>query len=483
MGMRKAANDIQDYKTVEPMWTDSLRSNLEIMAEELKGQLRGWTKSTRTVSPEKFGYTGGKSATEAIQAAIDYLADLGGGTVRLENGDYVSGTIEFRSHIRLEVAKGARLLGSTDLCDYPEHIAKRPTVMDTHMGMHQSLIFAENCQNISICGEGIIDGRGDRANFHGEETVCATPGRPFLIRVMDCVNVHIDGIFLKDAACWMQNYLNCENLLIENIRVENQANYNNDGIDIDGCRNVIVRNCYVSSGDDALCFKGASQKPSERILVENCEFYSSCNAVKFGTDSQGDFRNVLIRHCKAGGVTEKMRRIKEVGADSGISLEMVDGGILENILIRDIELVRSRSPLFIRLDNRGRVKPGDSKPNIGTIRNIIMENITGGENGPVGSYFLGIPEKKIENVFLNNIRLYQKASPKPITQEKDFGEMYGRYPDAQMIKTVGDAPAYGLWVRHIEGLTLTDYRVIPISEEKRPYIIAENDVKHFQCTQ
>ena len=423
---------------------DSLRSDLKIMADNLKGQLRGWTGSEKTVSPEEFGYVGCKSATEEIQTAIDYLANLGGGTVRLRNGDYVSGTIELRSNIRLEIAKGSRLLGSTNLQDYPEYIAKRQTVMDTHMGMHQSLIVAENCQNISICGDGIIDGRGGRDNFPGKETVCATPGRPFLIRIIDSNNVHIDGIFLKDAACWMQNYLNCENLLIENIHVENQANYNNDGIDIDGCRNVIVRDCYVSSGDDAMCFKGASQKPSERILVENCEFYSSCNAIKFGTDTQGDFRNVLIKHCKIGGVREEMRRIKVMGADSGISLEMVDGGILENILISDIVLDRARSPLFMRLDDRGRVKTGDPKPNVGAIRNIILENITGSENGPVGSYFLGIPEKKIKNVFIHNIKLYQAASEKPVVQEKDFDEMYGWYPDAQMIKIVGDAPAYGL---------------------------------------
>lgn len=478
--MNEIQKDAQNHETAVPVWASGLRSSMETMADELKGQLTGWMGNERIVSPEAFGYTSGGTATSAIQAAIDYLADLGGGTVKLEKGDYVSGTIELRSNIRLEITKGARILGNTDLRDYPERIAKRRTVMDTHMGMHQSLIFAEGCNNISICGKGIIDGRGGRENFPGEETICGTPGRPFLLRIIDCTNVHINGICLKDAACWMQNYLNCENLLIEKICVENQANYNNDGIDIDGCRNVIVRDCYVSSGDDAMCFKGASQKSSERILVENCEFYTSCNAVKFGTDTQGDFRNVLIRHCKVGGVAEEMRHIKAVGADSGVSLEMVDGGTLENILISDIEIDRSRSPLFMRLDNRGRVKPGDPRPDMGTICNIILENITGSENGPVGSYFLGIPEKRIKNVFLHNVKLYQEGSEKPAVQETDFGEMYGWYPDAQMIKNVGDAPAYGLWVKYMEGLTLMDYQVIPVSEEKRPWIVAGIGVKDLQ---
>ena len=203
----------------------------------------------------------------------------------MEKGDYLTGTIVLASNICLKIAEGARILGSTDLKDYPEHIAKRQTVMDTHMGMHQSLIFAEGCKNICICGGGTIDGQGFRENFPGEETIAGTPGRPFMMRIIDCENVHINGIRLVNPACWTQNYLNCENVLLENLTVESQSNYNNDGIDIDGCRQVVIRNCNVSSGDDALCFKGASQRETANILVEKCTLLSSCNAVKIGTDT------------------------------------------------------------------------------------------------------------------------------------------------------------------------------------------------------
>jgi polygalacturonase len=79
--------------------------------------------------------------------------------------------------------------------------------------------------------DGLIDGRGTQQNFPGAETTAGKPGRPFLIRVLDCQRVPVQGIHLKDAACWMQNYLNCEDLLIEDITVENQANFNNDGVD------------------------------------------------------------------------------------------------------------------------------------------------------------------------------------------------------------------------------------------------------------
>ena len=334
------------------------------MARELSGRLLPWHGPTRVLVPEDFGLGGDHQApaTRAIQAAIDAAALRGGGTVRLTRGDYISGTLELRSNVRLEVIKGARLLASLDLEDYPPRVAARPTVMDSNMGVTQSLLFAQGCHNISLCGEGVIDGRGTKQNFPGSETVGATPGRPFLIRVLDCQRVHVAGLHLRDAACWMQNYLNCEDLLIEHLRVENQANFNNDGLDIDGCRRVIVRHCDINSEDDALCFKGASQRPMEQVLVESCRLYSSTNGIKFGTDSQGDFRRILVRNLEVGGPGREMRSVNPRRADSGISWEVVDGGTVENILASGIHIVRAESPLFLRLGDRGRVRPEEPRP-------------------------------------------------------------------------------------------------------------------------
>lgn len=458
----------------EPAWCAPLRDELTRMADTLTRTVTGWQGSDDVITPEACGFCGGM-ATAAIQQAIE-LASLNRGTVLLSRGDYISGTLVLRSDVRLMIAKGARLLASTDLRDYPEHHAKRLTVQDTSMGMHQSLIFAQECRNICICGEGEIDGQGAPEHFPGGETAQGTPGRPFVIRAIDCTDVHLRGVTLRNAACWMQNYLNCERLLIEDVTVRNHANYNNDGIDIDGCRDVIVRRCSIHSGDDACCFKGASQRTTERVLVEDCELLSACNALKVGTDTQGDFRKVLMRRLRIGGLAEDPSGLKHACSDSGISLEMMDGGTLEDFLLTDITITRAWSPLFMRLDNRGRVKPGDPVPPVGTLRRVAVMHVRGGDCGPRGSYFMGLPEKAIEDVLLEDVHIQQAAGTRAVIDESAVDELRGVYPDAHMIDALGDAPAYALWARHVHGLTLTDYQVIPEGTEARPEYVLRSDV-------
>ena len=450
-----------------PSWCGELEQAMEQMAEDLTREVCGWDGPETVFTPEAYGYTPGEKATAPIQRAID-AASAHGGIVLLDGGDYVSGTLVMQSGVCLEIRAGSRLLGSTDLRDYPEHHAKRLTVQDTSMGMHQSLIFAEGCSRICLRGSGIIDGQGFPKHFPGEETARGTPGRPFLLRMIDCSRVHIAGLTLKNAACWMQNYLNCEHLLLEGLTVRNHANYNNDGMDVDGCRNVVIRGCRVSSGDDALCFKGAGMRELSRVLVEDCDFYSACNAVKVGTDTQGDFRRVYIRRCRIGGLAEDPSGLKHACADSGISLEIVDGGVLENFLLRDIHITRAWSPFFLRLENRGRVRPWDPVPGPGALRRVLFSQVTGEENGPRGSYILGIPEKPVEDIAFRDVLFCRQIPGLAALPESAFGDFRGFYPDAHMIDPVGDAPAYALWARHIRGLTLLDYHVLPAAPDPRP---------------
>lgn len=460
-----------------PPWAARLRTDLEHMARQLTARLQPWKGPGLVLQPEAFGHRpGDPSATRAIQAAIDAVAQRGGGTVRLAHGDYVSGTLDLRSDTRLEVAKGVRLLASLDLADYPPRVAARRTVMDSNMDVTQSLIFAQGCRNIGLAGEGLIDGRGSRHNFPGAESNGATPGRPFLIRVLDCRGVHVQGLHLRDAACWMQNYLNCEELLIEGLSVDNQANFNNDGVDIDGCRHVIVRNCFINSEDDGICFKGASERPMENVLVENCRVYSTSNALKFGTDSQGSFRRVLARHLELGGPTPAMRAVRRRRAESGISWESVDGGTVEEVLATDINIVRAESPLFLRLGDRGRVRPEQPRPGPGNLRRIVYDGIRGGDNGPRGSYFLGLPTRPIEDVVIRNLRLEVDPGHGPAPDENKVSEFAGVYPDAAMI---GDlAPAYGLWARHVRNLSLERVAFTRTAPDTRPMIETQDTTEH-----
>ena len=456
-----------------PGWADALRRDLDAMADELTRTLRPWAVPDKVFVPESYGLRPGERATAAIRRAVDACAAAGGGVVRLSRGDYVSGTIDLRSGVMLEVAEGARLLASTDLNDYPERRARRPTVQDSNMGMNQSLIFAEGCTRVGIRGKGLIDGRGTPDNFPGQETTGATPGRPFVIRMLDCSQIVIADIRLKDSPCWMQNYLNCEDLIVDGIHVENQANHNNDGIDIDGCRRVIVRNCFISAEDDALCFKGASQRPIDQVLVEHCRLYSTCNALKFGTDSQGDFRNVLVRHVEVGGPSADMRAMKRRKADGGISWESVDGGTVERVLVHDARIVRAESPLFLRLGDRGRVRPEQARPQPGRLRRIVFDRITGSDNGKRGSFFTGVPGHAIEDVLLRDVDLPMTAAAEPAVRQHDIPEAPADYPDPHMFSPV--MPAHGLWTRHVRGLTLQRVRFTTTGPDPRPMLLAGPD--------
>ena len=456
-----------------PGWYPVLREELEAMADDLTKRLQPWHGPDRSFRPEDFDMASG--AGQAIQRAIDAAGEAGGGTVLL-SGTYVSGTLVLRSGVCLRLEKGARLLASTDLKDFPEHHAGRLTVQDTSMGMHQSLIFAEGCHDIAIMGEGEIDGRGAPANFPGAETAQGTPGRPFVIRMIDCRSITISGITLRNSPCWMENYLNCDGLLVEHITVRNHSNYNNDGIDIDSCRDVIVRHCNIHSGDDALCFKGAGQREMARVLVEDCELFSACNAVKIGTDTQGDFRRILVRRCVIGGLAEDPSGLKHPCSDSAVSLEMLDGGTAEDILLTDLTMTRAWSPVFMRLEDRGRVRPGDPKPAPGNLRRCAVTHVTGSECGPRGSYLLAVPEKAIEDVLLSDITVSQYASRKPVLDESAVSDLRGVYPDAHMIDGLGDAPASALWARHVHGLTLAGVRVLPVGPDPRPGLVLKTDV-------
>lgn len=461
-----------------PNWETSLRQDLHAMAGRLSATLKPWSVPDRTFRVEAQGAVadGQSMNTNAIQAAIDACSKAGGGVVLLSGGDYVTGTIELKTGVMLEIAKGSRLLGSLSLSDYPDRVAKRKTVMDTHMGMNQSLIFAEGVERIGIRGQGVIDFRGTKENFPGKQTIAATPGRPFGIRILDSRQILVEDITLKDSPCWMQDYLNCEDLIFQRMKVSNHANHNNDGIDIDGCRRVIVRNCEINAEDDAMCIKGASLKPTEDVLIENSTFVTTCNALKIGTDTQGDFRRIYARNLRLGGIPEDMHSSKGHEASTGVTLATVDGGDVEDVLIEKCVIERSRCPIFLRIGSRGRLMPEMPTAKIGALRRIVIEDITGQGNLRQGSLIAGIEGGMIEDVVIRRVNIgmagggtRKMAAAK--VKEEDKG-----YPDAQRFSRNG-LPAYGFYVRHAQRVRFEEIRVTPASAEARPMMASGRNIK------
>ena len=450
---------------------DSMAVRLQAMADSLTANLKPWAVPDEVFPVEKYGAIGdGKTlCTQAIQKAIDACSKTGGGTVLLSKGSYVTGTIELKSGVMLCVDDEAKLLGSLNLDDYPERKERLRSVMSEMHKYRLSLIYAEGAEKVGICGRGEIDFRGTRENFPGPETIGEIVGRPFGIRMIQCRNVVLKDITLRNAAAWMQNYLACEDLIFDGIQVYNLVNVNNDGLDPDGCRNVVVRNCRIKAEDDAFCLKGASGLPTENVLVENCTFLSTCNALKIGTDTQGDFRNILVRNVMLGGFGDKTVGFRDRDdCSTGITLETVDGGNVENIVIQNADISNSRCPVYVYIGDRGRVIDRE-KPKAGYLRNILIQNVTGRDNRIQGSLITGIPEQHVEHIAIRNVWLEMQGGG---TQRLRTGKvpLRTRYPDAQSYCRYG-LPAYGFYVRHADSVTLDNVHVIPTTEEAREMII------------
>ena len=463
-------------KNTSPSWTSDMETKLENMADSLTCNLKPWNVPDSVFLVETYGAKadGVTLNTAQIQSAIDACSNSGGGTVLLSKGDYVTGTIIIKSGVMLEVSENSRLLGSTDIKDYPDMIEDFKSVMSENHRFRQSLIFAEKANNIGICGKGEIYFRGEKKHFSSPQTVGPIKDRPMGIRMVECENIVVKDIFLHNSASWMQNYIACNNLIFDGIKVINQANFNNDGLDPDGCRNVIVRNCFINSEDDAMCLKGGSGLPTENVLIENSTFVSTCNAFKLGTDTQGDFRNVVIRNVTLGGVPDDMVSIAGHESSTGLTLATVDGGNAENILIEDIRINQSRCPIFIRIGDRCRVMPGQSKPSPGYLKNIIIKSVDGSRNVRQGSMISGIPGHRIKNVYLKDITLGMIGGGTEEMAKREVPENTAGYPDAHQFNVDG-LPAFGFFIRHSENICFDNVKVNAENSDERKEFVLDVD--------
>ncbi len=462
-------------------WKKKLQKKLVHLADSLSSNLQAFKVADSVFLVDEYGAIsdGQTLNTLQIQKAIDACHESGGGTVLFSKGDYLTGTMVLKSNVVIKVDKGSRIVGSKYLKDYPEHIEGFRSIMSEYYEFRQSLIYAENAENIGICGEGEIYFSGEKKNFPSPQTVGKIDGRPLGMRIMRCKNIVLKDIFLHNSAAWMQNYVDCKNLLFDGMKVVNHANFNNDGIDIDGCVNVIVRNCFINSEDDAMCIKGAGGKPTENVLIENSTFYSVCNAFKIGTDTQGDFRNIICRNITLGGVPDSLVSLRGHEASTGITIETVDGGNVESILMSDITINQARCPIYIFIGNRLRIIPEWKATKPGYLQYVIIKNVKGVGNKRQGSLISGSRLQSVENVVIRNMDLQMENATdttlfyKPVNPREDI------YPDAQNYSKNG-LPGYGFFVRNATDVILDNVSIKTNNPDPRPCFVSGEGVKNIK---
>jgi hypothetical protein len=361
------------------------------------------------------------------------------------------------------IREDAVMLGSTNLKDYPKIKTKYVSYTDNYTD--KSLIYGEDLHNISITGKGTIDFQG--SGFEG-----AYKKRPFGIRLISSKNIIVEGLILKNSAMWMQHYLACDSLVVRGIQVWNHANKNNDGMDIDGCHHVIIEDCIIDSDDDGICLKSTSERLCEDVLIRNCTIGSHCNAIKCGTESTGGFRDISIEDCRVVPSGEETVLSGRRDGLAGIALEIVDGGVMDNVTVSGVQITGTTAPVFIRLGNRGRLyKKGQNKPGVGIMQNISLSEIISEGSSNMGCMIAGISDHPIKNLLFSNIKLSFKGGGLSEDGTRQFDEKADDYPECTMF--AGRLPAYGFYFWHVNGLILKNIELTTAEVDQRNAILFE----------
>jgi polygalacturonase len=407
--------------------------------------------------------------TKAIQKAIDECSNDGGGTVEFPPGTYLSGTIFMKSNVVLNLQPGCTILGSKNLEDYPLSLHQQEKNIDKIL-LYRALIWGDRIENVGITGFGTIDGQGK--NFHGIKI------RPRLLMFDSCANVNIKGITLQHPGAWTQHYLKCDGVTIRDIKVFAHGGENNDMVDIDQSRNVIITGLVGDSDDDGITLKSTAEGLVENVTISDCIIRTRTNAIKAGTESYGGFRDITITNCTISPSVTKDGYSGFKEGMAGIALEIVDGGIMENVVISNMVIEETTSPIFIRLGNRARNYPKlglKSKP-VGSVKNINVSNILASNASKTGCSIVGEIGHPIENVSISNVKINFVGGGTLAEALANKPELINEYPECIRL---GILPAYGFFVRHVDGIIFSDVELTYNNEEHRPAMLF-NDVDNLK---
>lgn len=378
----------------------------------------------------EYGATGKKydDARPALQKAIEACAKSGGGTVYVPPGEYTSGQLRLRSGVRLYLEAGATLFASLDgrQFDAPPKSA---------------LLIGEDLHDIAIEGRGTIDGQASyewqpnpndftdyliRPNQLAMEATGKPLIRPFpsgfgketvyprLVLLLRCEGVRITGVKLMRSRSWTVNAYACKRLLIDGVHIYSSGKEGvwADGIDPDGCQDVRIANSTIETGDDAIVLWSANiwgpALPTENVTITNCRLSSASSALKFCDGNSNAVRRVAIDNVV---ITDSNR---------GLAFMVFDGGIVEDVVISNVEIQTRRfdwfwwgdgDPIHFNIKRRSEVD-GVKRPNeppAGRIKNVSISNVIA--HGAGTSSINGHPKSWLENVHFDNVRLFVSHDP------------------------------------------------------------------------
>lgn len=421
----------------------------------------------------------GKTCTKAVQTAVDACNVNGGGDVIIPTGTFIIGTVHLKSNVHLYLQSGAVLLGSKNLLDYEAYAPEKP-----YPPIHKGMLFTEDAENISITGEGQIDGSGDsfletnqakkldtattrytrqKNNFrHVESGIGDGPlvpkDRPYQMFVFsNCRRITIKDIFIKSAPFWCMHFADCDAVHVSGIRLwNNLLAPNADGIDITSCTNVVIDGCDIRAGDDALAIVGYDhhfeipgfkhlKHLSENIIISNCNLQSYSSGIRIGFLDQNTVQNIRVNNVN---ITNSTR---------GIGIFLRDEGSLKNITFSNMYIeTKLRTGDWWGNGEPIHISAIRGKENIqlGQIENVQFNNIIC--KGEAGMLIYGTPESKIRNVSFKNI-IFELTDSKLNDVAGGNIDLRGVLGDRNQL-FARDIP--GLLAEQVEGLTIDDFKLI-----------------------
>lgn len=439
-----------------------------------------------------FGALGDGSTldSQAIQKAIDTCFAAGGGTVYIPEGQYLCGTMHLKTNVHVCLDKGALILGSQNREDFDPY-EENPTNSEfqdrSHSYFYHSLFHADGADDIALTGYGKIDMQSawedldfsEFGNGKGQHWCRGCKAIAF----KECTNVVIKDLVIRNVTDLAVYVAGCENVRISGLNIASHV----DGISPDSCKNVVISDCIVDTGDDAIVPKCSYTlgrlKAMENLTVANCIVRSSAAAIKFGTESNSAYINTTITGCTIYDTDRE-----------GIALMSADGARIEGVSISNITMRNVAHPILLMVSERLRGPAGTS---VGEIKNVAISNVlitgpypetfeaTMAQNAkdhyeknltkkpiPLPCLLIGLPESPIKNVNFSNIQFVAPGGGTEADRSVTLNEVRKQYPQAFAYGK--KAPAYGLFARDVDNLKLYNVDFSTEAEDARDAMILEN---------